>query len=236
MNNKNDDLSLCGLSQDQLDAHWMPFTGNRDFKQDPRMIVSAEGNYYTAADGRKIFDGERGDLRTPESLDLCRRQRFGLRSGPGGWPGLNSALLATETLTPLCSPALREALPASCTPPDLLRHRLLHDTPKGNWGRWFSAAGYPDLPVPAGLNLTDSAIALQAAADGQGVALGRLFLAAADLRAGRLVMPCPEQRISNDYAYWLVWPPRHDANPAITAVRDWIRSTAQSENTGAEQA
>lgn len=57
MNNKNDDLSLCGLSQDQLDAHWMPFTGNRDFKQDPRMIVAAEGNYYTAADGRKIFDG-----------------------------------------------------------------------------------------------------------------------------------------------------------------------------------
>lgn len=180
------------------------------------------------------------DLQLTTTADLWdgRDTRFdlGLRSGPGGWPGLNSALLATETLTPLCSPALREALPASCTPPDLLRHRLLHDTPKGNWGRWFSAAGYPDLPVPAGLNLTDSAIALQAAADGQGVALGRLFLAAADLRAGRLVMPCPEQRISNDYAYWLVWPPRHDANPAITAVRDWIRSTAQSENTGAEQA
>lgn len=55
-----DDLKRCGLSQEQLDAHWMPFTANRSFKQDPRLIVAAEGNYYTAADGRKIFDGLSG--------------------------------------------------------------------------------------------------------------------------------------------------------------------------------
>ncbi|MDI3326750.1 aspartate aminotransferase family protein [Pontibacterium granulatum] len=60
MNNKNDSQTMCGLSQEQLDAHWMPFTGNRDFKKDPRIIVSAEGNYYTSADGRKIFDGLSG--------------------------------------------------------------------------------------------------------------------------------------------------------------------------------
>ncbi|RDE24439.1 aspartate aminotransferase family protein [Motiliproteus coralliicola] len=52
--------SRAGLTQAQLDAHWMPFTGNREFKQDPRIIVSAEGNYYTDADGRKIFDGLSG--------------------------------------------------------------------------------------------------------------------------------------------------------------------------------
>ncbi|WP_299177673.1 aspartate aminotransferase family protein [uncultured Neptuniibacter sp.] len=60
MNNKNEVLAQVGLSSEQLDAHWMPFTGNRDFKKDPRMIVSAEGNYYTSADGRKIFDGLSG--------------------------------------------------------------------------------------------------------------------------------------------------------------------------------
>jgi beta-alanine--pyruvate transaminase len=43
-----------------LDAHWMPFTGNRDFKANPRLIVAAEGAYYTDADGRKIFDGLSG--------------------------------------------------------------------------------------------------------------------------------------------------------------------------------
>ena len=43
-----------------LDAHWMPYTGNRQFKAHPRMFVAAEGAYYTDADGRKIFDGLSG--------------------------------------------------------------------------------------------------------------------------------------------------------------------------------
>ncbi|SDM12873.1 beta-alanine--pyruvate transaminase [Oryzisolibacter propanilivorax] len=43
-----------------LDAHWMPFTGNRDFKARPRMIVAGEGAYYTDTDGRKVFDGLSG--------------------------------------------------------------------------------------------------------------------------------------------------------------------------------
>jgi beta-alanine--pyruvate transaminase len=50
----------AGVSQEQMDAYWMPFTGNRQFKQDPRMIVAASGNYYTSADGRQIFDGLSG--------------------------------------------------------------------------------------------------------------------------------------------------------------------------------
>ncbi|WP_311223250.1 MULTISPECIES: aspartate aminotransferase family protein [unclassified Acidovorax] len=43
-----------------LDAHWMPFTANRQFKAQPRMIVSGQGAYYTDSEGRKIFDGLSG--------------------------------------------------------------------------------------------------------------------------------------------------------------------------------
>ncbi len=43
-----------------MDAHWMPYTGNRNFKAQPRMLVSAEGAYYTDANGRKVFDGLSG--------------------------------------------------------------------------------------------------------------------------------------------------------------------------------
>ena len=43
-----------------LDPHWMPFTGNRQFKASPRMFVAAEGAYYIDADGKKVFDGLSG--------------------------------------------------------------------------------------------------------------------------------------------------------------------------------
>ena len=39
-----------------LDAHWMPFTANRQFKKAPRLLASASGMYYTTVDGRKLLD------------------------------------------------------------------------------------------------------------------------------------------------------------------------------------
>jgi len=43
-----------------LDAFWMPFTANRQFKQAPRMLVKAEGMHYTSDDGRQVLDGTAG--------------------------------------------------------------------------------------------------------------------------------------------------------------------------------
>ncbi|MCW5637432.1 MAG: aspartate aminotransferase family protein [Rubrivivax sp.] len=43
-----------------LAAHWMPYTGNRDFKARPRLITGASGAYYTTHDGRQVFDGLSG--------------------------------------------------------------------------------------------------------------------------------------------------------------------------------
>lgn len=48
------------ITQAQLDAHWMAYTGNRDFKKDPRIITEAQGRYFTDQSGRKIFDGLSG--------------------------------------------------------------------------------------------------------------------------------------------------------------------------------
>ncbi|MBN9410959.1 MAG: aspartate aminotransferase family protein [Burkholderiales bacterium] len=52
--------STAGLTADQLAAHWMPFTGNRQFKADPRIITGAEGVHYIDAGGRRILDGLSG--------------------------------------------------------------------------------------------------------------------------------------------------------------------------------
>ena len=43
-----------------LEALWMPFTANRQFKSRPRMLVAASGMHYTSDDGRKILDGTAG--------------------------------------------------------------------------------------------------------------------------------------------------------------------------------
>ncbi len=43
-----------------LDAYWVPFTPNRQFKKDPRLIVSAKGMYYGTIDGRQVMDGIAG--------------------------------------------------------------------------------------------------------------------------------------------------------------------------------
>jgi beta-alanine--pyruvate transaminase len=43
-----------------IDAYWMPFTANRDYKQRPRIIVSAEGHWYRADDGRRVYDSFSG--------------------------------------------------------------------------------------------------------------------------------------------------------------------------------
>lgn len=52
--------SQSTLTAAQMDAHWMAFTGNRQFKRDPRIIVAGEGAWYTDSNGRKIFDGLSG--------------------------------------------------------------------------------------------------------------------------------------------------------------------------------
>ncbi len=43
-----------------LKSYWMPFTANRQFKNNPRLLVSASGMYYTSRDDRKILDGTAG--------------------------------------------------------------------------------------------------------------------------------------------------------------------------------
>ncbi len=48
------------ISADHLDAYWMPYTGNREFKHNPRMIVAAQGAYYTSSDNRRVYDSLSG--------------------------------------------------------------------------------------------------------------------------------------------------------------------------------
>jgi beta-alanine--pyruvate transaminase len=48
------------IANGELDAFWMPFTANRQFKSNPRLLTSAQGMYYKSVDGREILDGVAG--------------------------------------------------------------------------------------------------------------------------------------------------------------------------------
>ena len=79
---------MTKFSADYLSAYWMPYTGNREFKKNPRMIASAQGSYLTDTDGRKVFDGLSG-LWTcgaghgrPEITEAVAKQMATLDFGP----------------------------------------------------------------------------------------------------------------------------------------------------------
>ncbi|MEO6256395.1 MAG: aspartate aminotransferase family protein [Sphingomicrobium sp.] len=54
------DVPALGTNRAHLDAYWMPFTANRQFKQAPRLLAEAKGMYYTSEDGRQVLDGTSG--------------------------------------------------------------------------------------------------------------------------------------------------------------------------------
>ncbi len=154
-------------------------------------------------------------------------ERFdvGIRSGRGRWQGLIAQLVVRESLSPVCAPSVAAGPPALRVPGDLRQAHLLHDTPRDGWRFWCESAQLAGLDLRAGLAFDDASLALQAAVQGQGVALGRLTLAERDLRAGRLVRPF-DISIPNDYDYWLVYPPAKAERSDIVAFCTWLLAQA----------
>lgn len=65
---------------DDMSAYWMPFTPNKAFKANPRLLASADGLYFTTTDGRQVFDGSSGlwccalGHNQPKIVEAIRRQ------------------------------------------------------------------------------------------------------------------------------------------------------------------
>lgn len=153
---------------------------------------------------------------------------LGIRSGLGRWPGLKADLIAREYLSPVCSPALVQRESPLTRPVDLAKVMLLHDEPRTAWRQWCELAGV-SLDLTQGVQFSDAALVLQAAADGAGVALGRLMLAADDLRSGRLIRLF-DTVLPNDYSYWLVYARATAQRPEAAAFRTWLLEEAHKSS------
>jgi LysR family glycine cleavage system transcriptional activator len=169
------------------------------------------------------------ELRVSEALNDYRKEGIdiGVRLGLGGWTGLHAAKLFDEAMTPVCTPAYRDKFNLR-EPADLKRATLLRN-PWTPWSRWFHAIGL-DWPEPTtGPKFDDAPLLLRAALDGQGVALGRQWLAIDEVRSGRLVTPF-NAAVRDDFAYWLVWPTGRNPSPETARFRDWLQEKAAAED------
>ena len=158
-----------------------------------------------------------------------------VRFGPGHYPGYEVQRLMEEEVFPVCNPAIVNPARPLDRPADLAHHVLIHDegylhyaregirfkTTFPDWRMWTEAAGLDGLDLSHGPRFSTSALAIQAAVDGQGVMLGRSVLVHDDLAAGRLIKPF-ELSVSNVFAYYSI-SRRDDVNRAeIAAFRSWV--------------
>jgi LysR family glycine cleavage system transcriptional activator len=131
----------------------------------------------------------------------------------------------TEDIFPVCSPALLDGPDALRRPEDLRHHTLLHDDAYVDWAMWLLVAGVEGVDPRQGPYFTDSALVIQAAIEGQGVALARGALAEGDIAAGRLVKPF-DIAIPTEYAYYVLSPGATKDHPKVAAFREWLLEEA----------
>ena len=182
---------------------------------------------------QQLYPGR--DVRLSAGYDLVDfRQRsfdMGIRFGDGRYPGLMVHRLGLEEVFPVCSPALMEGSKAIRKPGDLSQHTLLHeDWVMANeqvwpsWKMWLKATGADRVDPNPGPHFSNSALAIQAAIGGQGVALSSTAMVTDDLAASRLVRPFGEEfKTQLETAYFLVYLPEVEHEPKIVAFRDWLK-------------
>jgi LysR family glycine cleavage system transcriptional activator len=175
------------------------------------------------------------DVRVAPSLLPADFGRDGvdvaIRFGHGRYTGLRTDELLRDEMFPVCAPALRHGPKGLRRPADLARFTLLHDEAHDDWARWLRLAGQSGVDAARGPIFTDASMLLQAAIEGQGVALGRRVLAEAELGAGRLVRPFPES-LPVDRRYFVVSPEMRADEPKIAAFRTWVMAEAQAARKG----
>lgn len=133
----------------------------------------------------------------------------------------NGELLFRSRLFPVYAPGLLRTPPLR-SPEDLRHHVLLHDRSFDEWQEYLRCcSGTIDFNVRSGRIFSETAHCLEAAARGQGVAIGDDFLAGIHLSEGRLVRPFDTAFLSKN-AYYFVVPQGGSGQPAVRAFRQWL--------------
>lgn len=170
---------------------------------------------------------------TERLADFAREEvDVAIRFGTGAYPGLRTDRLFEEEMFPVCSPSLLQGEQPLRQPADLRHHTLIHEDWRAegddwagwpDWSMWLLAAAVEGVDPSRGIRFKETSLVIQAAIEGQGVALGNTSLVGHDLAAGRLVRPFDlSLKASPRFAYYLVSRRATIGRPLVEAFRDWV--------------
>lgn len=144
------------------------------------------------------------------------------------WPGAEHMPLFEERLIACCSQAFSADHPMQ-QPADLRDLPLLQlESRPNSWAAWFAHHGL-EAPLAQGMMFDQFAPMMQAAVHGVGIALLPEFLAATEIREGRLTRT-PGEVVTGVGSYYLVWPEGAEVTPPLAAFRDWIAAEARAQS------
>ena len=158
-----------------------------------------------------------------------------IRFGTGEYADHEVDKLCASTVTALCSPRLVKGASALKHLEDLAHHTLLHDDTvyfdeaEPDWAFWLRSAKVQGVDVSRGPRFNNAGLAIGAAADGLGVALGMPNLAEPEIASKRLVIPF-EFSLPSRHTYYLVRPRSSAIRPAAARFREWLlKETGQAD-------
>ncbi|HUF22229.1 MAG TPA: transcriptional regulator GcvA [Burkholderiales bacterium] len=144
----------------------------------------------------------------------------GIRSCPGGWPGLQAVRLTQEFLIPVCSPEYPRTVGGLKRPADLDRAVLLRNDRLG-WGSWFRAAGLNRAEPDTGPLYSEVESMLRAAANGRGVALGLSTVTNIAIARGELVRLF-DVCVPSPFSYYATCTAAGENRRTVRAFIDWL--------------
>jgi len=147
-----------------------------------------------------------------------------IRGGPDLAPGFNAYAFLSDSHLPVCSPKLLAQRPIHRIA-DLEQHTFIHAvTMETGWTEWLAAAGARDLQPLHSLTFENVYVAIQAAIDGLGVAMGLTAFTDDDVADGKLVRPFSGPIIPSWRYHAYVAKERSD-DPAINQFLEWLQAT-----------
>lgn len=161
---------------------------------------------------------------TNETTDFMREAvDLEIRHGSGRWDGVFIEGLAEESFVPVCTPGYSAA--DSLAPGDVLEYRLIHSVKsQAQWPNWFTLAEVQPQTRWRRVLFDRSHMAIDAAADGLGIALESRFMMWRELASGLLICPVRNPPPLVMTTQWIVCPHDHLRQRKVRVFLDWLRA------------